>query len=131
MIYLVSNQKSLFETDLYKELDVKSALEMLNKEEILAADTETEGFDWLTKKILTIQLGNADGQNWWCVLYPSLCFVDITSGIVPQESKEQLQEDLNDEEYKIISNTDTPINIKFKLIEFFTQNNIITAKSSN
>ena len=80
---------------------------------------------------LKIQLGNADGQNWWCVLYPSLCFVDITSGIVPQESKEQLQEDLNDEEYKIISNTDTPINIKFKLIEFFTQNNIITAKSSN
>ena len=80
---------------------------------------------------LKIQLGNADGQNWWCVLYPSLCFVDITSGIVPQESKEQLQEDLNDEEYKIILNTDTPINIKFKLIEFFTQNNIITAKSSN
>ena len=71
MIYLVSNQKSLFETDLYKELDVKSALEMLNKEEILAADTETEGFDWLTKKILTIQLGNADWQIVWdCTTVP-------------------------------------------------------------
>ena len=71
MIYLVSNQKSLFETDLYEELDVKSALEMLNKEEILAADTETEGFDWLTKKILTIQLGNADWQIVWdCTTVP-------------------------------------------------------------
>ena len=81
---------------------------------------------------LKIKLGNSNGQNWWCVLYPSLCFVDITSGIVPEESKEELQSTLNDEEYKLISdNNDTSINVKFKLIEFFTQNNIITAKKSN
>ena len=81
---------------------------------------------------LKIKLGNSDGQNWWCVLYPSLCFVDVTSGIVPEESKEELQSTLNDEEYKLISdNNDTSINVKFKLIEFFTQNNIITAKKSN
>ena len=78
-----------------------------------------------------IQLGNADGQNWWCVLYPSLCFVDVTSGVVPQESKEQLQNSLNEEEYKLISNSDTSVNFKFKLVEFFTENNIITAKASN
>ena len=71
MIYLVSKQKSLFETDLYKELDVGTALEMLSKEDILAADTETEGFNWLTKKILTIQLGNADWQIVWdCTTVP-------------------------------------------------------------
>ena len=78
---------------------------------------------------LKIKLGSASGQNWWCVLYPSLCFVDTSSGIVPNESKEILQDSLNEEEYKLISdNTDTSINIKFKLIEFFTENNIITAK---
>ena len=81
---------------------------------------------------LKIKLGNSDGQNWWCVLDPSLCFIDVKSGIVPEESKEELQGTLNDEEYKLISdNNDTSINVKFKLIEFFTQNNIITAKKSN
>ena len=78
---------------------------------------------------LKIKLGSASGQNWWCVLYPSLCFVDTSSGILPNESKEILQDSLNEEEYRLISdNTDTSINIKFKLIEFFTENNIITAK---
>lgn len=81
---------------------------------------------------LKIKLGDSEGQNWWCVLYPSLCFVDVTSGVVPDESKEELQDTLNDEEYKLISdNSDTSLNIKFKLVEFFTQNNIITAKKSN
>ena len=71
MIYLVSNQKSLFESDLYEELPVDKALEMLNKEEILAADTETEGFDWLVKKLLTIQLGNEEWQIVWdCTTVP-------------------------------------------------------------
>ena len=71
MIYLVSNQKSLFESDLYEELSVDKALEMLSNEEILAADTETEGFDWLTKKLLTIQLGNEDWQIVWdCTTIP-------------------------------------------------------------
>ena len=79
---------------------------------------------------LKIQLGNATGKNWWCVLYPSLCFIDVTSGIVPDNSKENLKENLNEEEYKLISeNNNTPIQIKFKFIEFFTQNNIITAKN--
>ena len=79
---------------------------------------------------LKIQLGNATGKNWWCVLYPSLCFIDVTSGIVPDNSKENLKENLNEEEYKLISeNNNTPIQIKIKFIEFFTQNNIITAKN--
>lgn len=78
---------------------------------------------------LKIQLGNANGQNWWCVLYPSLCFIDTTSVTISDESREQLKENLNEEEYKIISNSDTnSINIKFKLIELFTQNNLVTAK---
>ena len=27
-----------------------------------------------------ILIGNAEGKNWWCVLFPPLCFVDITNG---------------------------------------------------
>lgn len=78
---------------------------------------------------LKIKLGNSSGQNWWCVLYPSLCFVDITQGIVPECSKQELEESLTPEEYEIISNqNNATINFKFKLIEFFTQNHILIAK---
>lgn len=79
---------------------------------------------------LDIKLGKANGRNWWCVLYPSLCFVDITSGIVPDESKEDLKNSLTEEEYAIISKTDenTIIHFKFKLIEFFNNKHIFMAK---
>ena len=79
---------------------------------------------------LKIQLGNSNGQNWWCVLYPSLCFIDISSGFVPEDSKETLESTLNEEEYKLISDTnDQSIKIKFKLIELFNKNNLLTAKN--
>lgn len=73
-----------------------------------------------TYDALKVKIGEAKGQNWWCVMFPPLCFVDVSSGIVPDESKEELKENLNDEEYAVISETDdNKINFKFKLIEFF------------
>lgn len=78
---------------------------------------------------LEIRLGNSSGQNWWCVLYPALCFIDTSSGMLPDSSKEELENNLSEEEYKIISDNETPsINFKFKLIEFFTKNKLFTAK---
>ena len=26
---------------------------------------------------LRVEIGNASGRNWWCVMFPSLCFIDI------------------------------------------------------
>ncbi|MBR6504645.1 MAG: stage II sporulation protein R [Clostridia bacterium] len=43
---------------------------------------------------LRVKIGNASGQNWWCVMFPPLCFVDITSGIVPDDSKKLLRRKL-------------------------------------
>ena len=70
---------------------------------------------------LKVEIGESKGQNWWCVMFPPLCFVDVTSGIVPEESKENLEDNLGTEEYDIISesNDNTYVNIKFKIIEFF------------
>lgn len=62
---------------------------------------------------LQIKIGKAEGHNWWCVLYPSLCFVDATHGVVTEEKKEELKNVLTEEEYDTV--TDTPkIKIKFK-----------------
>ena len=51
---------------------------------------------------LKVEIGKAEGRNWWCVMFPSLCFIDVSSGIVPEESKEELQNVLSDEEFLII-----------------------------
>jgi len=69
---------------------------------------------------LRIEIGKAEGQNWWCVMFPPLCFVDVTSGVVPNESKVIMQDSLTEEEYSIISDQTSPdIQFKFSLIEMF------------
>lgn len=68
---------------------------------------------------LRIEIGNAEGNNWWCVLFPPLCFVDVSSGIVPEDSKELIKENLSEEEYSLISDQSSEVKFKFKLIEFF------------
>lgn len=73
---------------------------------------------------LRVQIGDATGQNWWCVMFPPLCFVDVSSGIVPDESKEILKDSLGDEEYELITANNSLNNnstIKFKLIELVEQ----------
>lgn len=78
---------------------------------------------------LRVEIGEAKGQNWWCVMFPPLCFVDVTSGVVPEESKELLENNLSEEEFALVSDSsDSEIQFKFKLLEFFNQNGLITAK---
>lgn len=79
---------------------------------------------------LRIKIGKAEGQNWWCVMFPPLCFVDVSSGVVPEESKETMKQDLSDEEFTLISNQeDSGIHFKFKLIEWLQNVRITTAKN--
>jgi len=74
---------------------------------------------------LRVEIGESKGQNWWCVMFPSLCFIDISSGILDEEAKENLEENLQEESYTIISNTKkSEVKFKFKLIEFFAENNL-------
>ena len=78
---------------------------------------------------LKVEIGEAKGRNWWCVMFPPLCFVDISSGVVPNESKEYLQENMSEEEFALISDNSSPdIQFKFKILEFLNQNGLITAK---
>lgn len=64
-------------------------------------------------------------------MFPPLCFVDVTSGVVPEDSKNLLKENLSDEEFTLISdNSNSEINFKFKLFEIFSNNNLLTAKNN-
>ena len=35
---------------------------------------------------LRVKIGRAEGQNWWCVLFPSLCLSAAEGGISPEEA---------------------------------------------
>lgn len=61
-----------------------------------------------TYHALCIEIGKAKGKNWWCVLFPSLCFVNETTAEVPETSKEKLKDSLTEEAYNSLSNQNTP-----------------------
>ena len=63
---------------------------------------------------LRIVIGEGNGHNWWCVLYPNLCFLDTTNAVIPDKGKKQLKQVLTEEEYsKVTANT------KFKIGWYF------------
>lgn len=72
---------------------------------------------------LKIEIGEAKGKNWWCVMFPPLCFVDIAVKEVPEKDKEILKSVLTDEEYDLVMNTQDDKNIslkiKFKIVELW------------
>ncbi|MDF2821507.1 MAG: stage sporulation protein [Clostridiales bacterium] len=68
---------------------------------------------------LRIQIGKSEGKNWWCVLFPSLCFIDATLNIVPDESKQKLETILTVDEYNALLSGTSKIKIKFKFLELF------------
>lgn len=82
-----------------------------------------------TYDALRIKIENAEGQNWWCVMFPSLCFIEPTSATFEPESSELLQDNMSNETFNVITKTSKPeLKLKFKLIELFSANNIFSAK---
>ena len=65
-----------------------------------------------------IIIGEGKGENWWCVMFPPLCYIDAASGVVPYEGKEQLKKELNEDQYNLITRKkDLPYQIRFKLVD--------------
>lgn len=46
-----------------------------------------------------ILLGDGEGKNWWCVMFPTLCYVDETYDVITEENKEEFREILTEEQY--------------------------------
>ena len=67
---------------------------------------------------LRVKLGKSSGKNWWCVMYPSLCFVDSTYQIVPDSSKEKLKNHLTEEEYNSLLDHEDNVQYSFQIIEW-------------
>ncbi len=58
-------------------------------------------------------LGKGKGHNWWCVLYPRFCFLDEACKEIPEESRRELQEKLNQGDYPLLKDHRPELNIRF------------------
>lgn len=69
---------------------------------------------------LRVDIGQAKGHNWWCVLYPSLCFEDALEPSMTEEGEEKLQQVLDEDAYDLLLHPQK-LKIRFRL-EFFLRN---------
>ena len=67
---------------------------------------------------LCITLGSGQGQNWWCLAFPSLCLLDGSYAVTNEDSGQQLKILLTDEEYEAILIQEPKIRFRFRLLEW-------------
>jgi len=137
---------SLIDTSMTKDEITKIATKNLSEFKTIALNTlneygynydvsvEVGNFFFPTKKYgnayfpdgnydaLNIKIGSASGHNWWCVMFPPLCFIDTQSGVLSEESENYLKNNLSDEDINIITQENNSYVLKFKTIEII--NNI-------
>ena len=59
---------------------------------------------------LKIKIGEADGHNWWCVMFPAICLSAV--------SDSEINEILDEEEVDLI-NSNQKYEIRFKIVEIY------------
>ncbi len=67
---------------------------------------------------IKVVLGDGDGENWWCVAYPPLCFTEEVFGELTPEGKALLDEKLTRESLDAIVMSNN-VNFRFKIVEEF------------
>ena len=88
-----------------------------------------------TYQALNIVIGEGKGKNWWCVMFPPLCFIDVARGVVPEKTMKELKESLTGQEYRLLLSSRTegeiPVKFRFKILELAKSMNLRIAKVSN
>ena len=94
---------------------------LLGEEEYPTRDYDSVCFPSGVYTSLRICIGEAEGQNWWCCLYPPLC---LGSSSVAAEDAEDafVAVGLTPDQYKIITETEKPVyRVRFKLLELIQE----------
>lgn len=68
---------------------------------------------------LRIDIGKAKGKNWWCVMYPSLCYFDETEDIFDSRARKPLEKVVGEKAYYQLKMKDKKgkLKIKWKIYE--------------
>jgi len=72
-----------------------------------------------TYEAMTVEIGSGEGNNWWCVMFPPLCFVEETVAVVDEKTEKILIQNMGKDTYSMLK--DNKIQIKFKIYEAFKQ----------
>lgn len=76
-----------------------------------------------TYKALKIVLGSGKGENWWCIMFPPLCFVEGSVKEVSEKDYELLKKELGKTAFELVTKEGKSVFLKFKIVEIV--NNII------
>ena len=71
-----------------------------------------------TYEAVQVVIGEGEGENWWCVLYPNMCFENSIYEVVDENAKNALREVLDKEEYEAVLNAGK-YEIRFRFLEWF------------
>lgn len=68
---------------------------------------------------MRVLIGNAEGHNWWCCLFPPICRAAAT--VSKKEAENTfISVGLTPSQYKIITESDKPVyKVRFKILEIF------------
>lgn len=90
---------------------------------------------------LLVTIGEGKGKNWWCVMFPPLCFVEMTHGIAANTEEsldivtDDKDEDLDavpvnanaDEDLNIFPDNRPPLILKSKILELLEKTKVYIA----
>lgn len=138
---VIAAQRELFPDGIKKELTEEEKKKLIQTaREIIKAEgadygvaLETGNFYFPTKEYenITLPAGNYDavrlvlgegkGENWWCVMYPPLCFTDSAVGEVNKEGEDILKEGMGAYQYETITQNSVKVRPAFKLVEMWQE----------
>lgn len=71
---------------------------------------------------LRIDIGLAEGENFWCILYPTMCYTIDSGAVVSKNDEDKLSRELSEEEFEKLfvkrDVKDDEVKIKFKFLEW-------------
>jgi len=67
-----------------------------------------------------ITIGDGIGRNWWCLMFPPLCFVDMTS---TDTGRQHLSDTVNEESFRLLTHQDEnappSMEVRFRVVEWW------------
>ena len=104
------------------EQDVEQKFNIPAQAELCATNFPTKKYNGITLPAgeymaLNIKLGEAKGENWWCVMYPPLCFSELST----ESNKKEMKKVLSETEYELVTSDTPKVLIKFKTVELWNK----------
>ncbi|WP_349673585.1 stage II sporulation protein R [Lacrimispora sp.] len=83
-----------------------------------------------TYEAVRVKIGEGKGRNWWCVLYPPLCFTDSSYAVVPDTSKEILRHSIDESDYLKLRKEPVKIHVKLKVLDLLPVHKKVTTSQN-